>query len=122
MSYAPTIEKKPPILKIILYIAIALIILYYSILIFTSKPQVTLEFQRRLDSLTLVTTQLQHQQKFYDSIISTSELKVKQLDERLDSIKEKTIIIKEYYHEKSTAADSYTNTQLDSFFAKRYGY
>jgi peptidoglycan hydrolase CwlO-like protein len=80
------------------------------------------DFKAQLDSLQKVTVTLQKQQKSYDSIISLEEKKIQEIDYQIDNIKEKTTIIKEYYHEQSKAADSYTPTQLDSFFSKRYGY
>lgn len=122
MSYIPTIEKKISIFKIMQYIAVGIIILYLSIQLFTTKREISSNFKAQLDSLQKVTVALQKQQKSYDSIISSEEQKIKELDYQLDNIKEKTTIIKEYYHEQSKAADSYTPTQLDSFFAKRYGY
>lgn len=122
MSYIPTIEKKISIFKIMQYIAVGIIILYLSIQLFTTKREISSNFKAQLDSLQKVTVALQKQQKSYDSIISSEEQKIKELDYQIDNIKEKTTIIKEYYHEQSKAADSYTPTQLDSFFAKRYGY
>ena len=122
MSYIPTIEKKISIFKIMQYIAVGIIILYLSIQLFTTKREISSNFKAQLDSLQKVTVALQKQQKSYDSIIYSEEQKIKELDYQIDNVKEKTIIIKEYYHEQSKAADSYTPTQLDSFFAKRYGY
>jgi len=122
MTYIPTIEKKISIFKIMQYIAVGIIILYLSIQLFTTKREISSNFKAQLDSLQKVTVALQKQQKSYDSIISSEEQKIKELDYQIDNIKEKTTIIKEYYHEQSKAADSYTPTQLDSFFAKRYGY
>jgi cell division protein FtsB len=117
-----TIKNWLPIVKIIQYIAIVIIILYFAIQLLTTKREISSNFKAQLDSLQKVTVALQKQQKSYDSTISLEEEKIKELDYQLDHIKEKTTIIKEYYHEQSKAADSYTPTQLDSFFAKRYGY
>jgi hypothetical protein len=117
-----TINNYLPIVKYIVYIAIVIIILYFSIQLLTSKKEISSDFKAQLDSLQKVTVALQKQQKSYDSVIYSEEQKIKELDYQIDNIKEKTTIIKEYYHEQSKAADSYTPTQLDSFFAKRYGY
>lgn len=122
MSYSSTIEKKLSILKIIQYIAVVIVILYFLIQLITIKREISVDFKNKLDSLQKVTVTLQKQQKSYDSMISSEEQKIKELDYQIDNIKEKTTIIKEYYHEQSKAADSYTPTQLDSFFSKRYGY
>ena len=117
-----TTKNWMPIVKIMQYIAVGIIILYLSIQLFTTKREISSNFKAQLDSLQKVTVTLQKQQKSYDSIIYSEEQKIKELDYQIDNVKEKTIIIKEYYHEQSKAADSYTPTQLDSFFAKRYGY
>ena len=117
-----TIKNWLPIVKIIQYIAIVIIVLYSAIQLLTSKREISGDFKAQLDSLQKVTVALQKQQKSYDSTISLEEEKIKELDYQIDHVKEKTTIIKEYYHEQSKAADSYTPTQLDSFFAKRYGY
>jgi hypothetical protein len=117
-----TIKNWLPIVKIIQYIAIVIIVLYFAIQLLTSKIEISGDFKAQLDSLQKVTVALQKQQKSYDSTISLEEEKIKELDYQIDNVKEKTTIIKEYYHEQSKAADSYTPTQLDSFFAKRYGY
>ena len=122
MSYIPTAEKKLAIFKIIQYIAVVIVLLYFAIQLLTTNKEISSNFKAQLDSLQKVTVALQKQQKSYDSTISLEEEKIKELDYQIDHVKEKTTIIKEYYHEQSKAADSYTPTQLDSFFAKRYGY
>ena len=57
-----------------------------------------------------------------DSSIKVYETEVKAIDFQVDNIKEKTTIIREFYHEKSTAASTYNSTQIDSFFKARYNY
>jgi peptidoglycan hydrolase CwlO-like protein len=104
------------------YIAIVIIVLYFAIQLFTTNKEISSDFKAQLDSLQKVTVTLQKQQKSYDSTLLIEQEKIKELDYQIDNAKEKTTIIKEYYHEQSKAADSYTPTQLDSFFAKRYGY
>ncbi len=61
-------------------------------------------------------------QQQIDSTIHVYETEVKQVDDKIDNIKEKTTIIKEYYHEISQQVNNYTLTELDSFFKKRYNY
>lgn len=117
-----TIKNWLPIVKIVSYIALGIILLYFAIQLLTTKREISSDFKAQLDSLQKVTVALQKQQKSYDSTISVEQEKIKELDYQIDHVKEKTTIIKEYYHEQSKAADSYTPTQLDSFFAKRYGY
>lgn len=117
-----TTNNTLPIVKNIAYIALAIIVLYFAIQILTSKPKLPIDIQNKLDSLELVTKTLVKQQHQYDSTIKLQQAIIDQLDFEIDHVQEKTTIIKEYYHEQSKAADNYTPTQLDSFFAKRYGY
>ena len=117
-----TIKNWMPIIKIMQYIAVVIVILYFSIQLLTTKREISIDFKAQLNSLQKVTVALQKQQKSYDSVIYSEKQKIIELDYQIDHIKEKTTIIKEYYHEQSKATDSYTPTQLDSFFAKRYGY
>ena len=107
--------------KLFLYIALGLTALYFFIALVTPKPQIPEDFQRKLDSLNLVTKQLKEQQLSYDSAITADEKKIEEIDFQIDHVKEKTTIIKEYYHEQGKAVNNFTSTQLDSFFAKRYG-
>jgi vacuolar-type H+-ATPase subunit I/STV1 len=117
-----TIKNWLPFVKIIQYIAVVIIVLYFAIQLLTTNREISINFKAQLDSLQKVTVTLKKQQKTYDSTLLIEQEKIKELDYQIDNVKEKTTIIKEYYHEQSKAADSYTPTQLDSFFAKRYGY
>jgi len=117
-----TIKNWLPFVKIIQYIAVVIIVLYFAIQLLTTNREISINFKAQLDSLQKVTVTLKKQQKTYDSTLLIEQEKIKELDYQIDNAKEKTTIIKEYYHEQSKAADSYTPTQLDSFFAKRYGY
>lgn len=80
------------------------------------------ELQATIDSLTNVNKTLVERQKQIDSTIQLYETQVKEVDNKIDHIKEKTTVIREYYHEQSQAASSYTPNQIDSFFKQRYGY
>lgn len=108
--------------KFFLYIALGLTALYFFIALVTPKPQIPEDFQRKLDSLNLVTKQLKKQQLSYDSSIKADEEKIAEIDFQIDNVKEKTTIIKEYYHEQGQAVNGFTSSQLDSFFANRYGH
>ena len=108
--------------KFFLYIVLGLVALYYFILLVTPKPQISADFQAKLDSLSKVTDSLEKQIIKHDIEIQHQVSMIDVLDRQIDNVKESKTIIKEYYHEQSKAADNYTHTQLDSFFAKRYGY
>jgi hypothetical protein len=108
--------------KQIAYVIVGLFLLYGIIWIATRKPQIPADIKATIDSLTNVNKQLIEHQKQIDSTIHVYEAEVKQVDYQIDNIKEKTTIIKEYYHEQSQQVNNYTPTELDSFFKARYNY
>ena len=117
-----TAKKYLPIAKKVLYIVLGLVALYYFILLVTPKPQISADFQAKLDSLSKVTDSLEKQIVKHDIEIQHQISLIDVLDHQIEGVKESKTIIKEYYHEQSKTADNFTHTQLDSFFAKRYGY
>ena len=75
-----------------------------------------------IDSLNKVNAQLIEHQKQIDSAIREDAKKAEELDAQIHNIKEKTTIIKEYYHEISDKVTHYDAVQIDSFFKSRYNY
>lgn len=108
--------------KQILYIIGGVLLLYGIIWITTSRPQMPVEYKRTIDSLTNLNRALVERQNKIDSVIELYETKVDQVDFQIDNIKEKTTIVREYYHEVGQQAGKYTPTQVDSFFKARYEY
>ena len=108
--------------KQILYFILGLILLHTIILLATRKPQMPADLKATIDSLTNANKQLIEHQKQIDSTIAVNEAEVKQIDHQIDNIKEKTTIIKEYFHDVSQQVDHYDVTQVDSFFKARYNY
>lgn len=108
--------------RYILYGIGGLVILYFLIYLFSPKPQMPTEYKAIIDSLTVANKELEAKQLQIDSSIQVYEKEVEAIDFQVDHIKEKTTIIREYYHEQSAAASAYTPTQLDSFFRNRYNY
>ena len=108
--------------KIVLYVIGALVLLYGVIWITTRKPQMPADIKAIIDSLTNANKQLIEHQKQIDSTINVYETEVNKVDLEINSIKEKTTIVREYYHEVSEQATHYTPTQVDSFFKNRYNY
>ena len=108
--------------KIGLYVIGGLIVLFGIIWLTTRQPQMPADIKATIDSLTNVNKQLVEHQKQIDSTINAYEAEVEQVDFQLDNIKEKTTIVREYYHEVSGQASHYTPTQVDSFFKARYKY
>jgi hypothetical protein len=108
--------------KYALYGAIGLFALYGFIFIVSLKPNMPAEIKAQIDSLNAVNKQLIERQKQIDSTIKVYEAEVEQVDFQIDNIKEKTTIIREYYHEVGQQASQYNPTQVDSFFKARYNY
>jgi len=108
--------------KIGLYIIGGLLVLFGLLWITTRKPQMPANIKATIDSLININKQLIEHQKQIDSTIDAYKAKVKQVDNQIDHIKEKTTIIREYYHEVSQQTEQYTPTQVDSFFKDRYKY
>lgn len=108
--------------KQIVYVIVGLFLLYGIIWVATRKSQIPADIKATIDSLTNVNKQLIEHQKQIDSTIHIYEAEVKQVDYAIDHVKEKTTVIKEYYHEISQQVDNYTPTELDLFFKARYNY
>jgi len=104
------------------YVVAAVFALYSFILLFTPKPQIPANIKATLDSLTAVNQQLIEHQKQIDSTIADYKEEVNQIDNRVNNIKEKTTIVREYYREVGQQVTQYTPTQIDSFFKSRYNY
>jgi len=108
--------------KTILKVICGLLFLYIFILIATRKPKIPSDIKSTIDSLTNINKQLLKKQKQIDSTIAVYEIKVNEVDFQIDNIKEKTTIIREYYHEVGQQTDKYTPSQIDLFFKIRYNY
>lgn len=116
------IKKNEPKIKLGLYVVVGLLFLLSIIWITTRKPQIPADIKATIDSLTNVNKQLLEKQNQIDSTIAVYGIKVNEVDFQIDNIKEKTTIVREYYHEVGQQAGKYTPTQIDSFFKVRYNY
>lgn len=108
--------------KELTYVIGSLLLLYAFLLVSTRQPQMPVEYKRAIDSLTNLNKALMEHQSKIDSSIEVYEEKISQVDFQIDNIKEKTTIVREYYHEVGQQAGKYTPTQVDSFFKARYKY
>jgi len=104
------------------YIIIGLWLVYGTVWLSTRQPKMPADIKATIDSLTDVNKQLLEKQKQIDSTIKVYETEISQIDSRVDNIKEKTTIVREYYHEVGQQVGKYTPTQIDSFFKARYNY
>jgi hypothetical protein len=80
------------------------------------------EMKATIDSLTKANAALAIHQAKLDSTIAANEAEVHKVDLEIHNIKEKTTVIKEYYHEISQQVNHYDASQVDSFFKARYNY
>ena len=121
-NYNTVLELLDKYKKHILYVIVGILLLFSIIWLSVRQPQMPKEYKDAIDALNKANKELVERQKQLDSTIQVYENEVKQVDNQIDNIKEKTTIIKEYYHEQSVAASNYTPTQVDSFFKARYNY
>jgi hypothetical protein len=103
-----------------LYIAGGILLVYLMIYFLTPKPPMPIDYRESIDALVQSNNELIKHQGQIDSIIIIYSAKVDSVDNKIDSVKEKTIIIKKYYHEVSARVDTFQVSQLDSFFNARY--
>lgn len=116
------LEKYKQQIMIGLYITVGLFVMYWMIYLFTPKPQIPDEIKKQLGEVNKVVTEMQLSQKKYDNLLVEQSKISTELDAKISNIKEKVVIIREYYREKSAAVDKYTPTQIDSFLKNRYNY
>lgn len=96
--------------------------LYFVILYFVQGWGLPKDIRNELNKIDSLTRVLREEQNRFDSVITRQENYVKELDDKLKSIREKTTVIKQYYMDQQSQAEKYTPTQVDSFFQKRYSY
>jgi hypothetical protein len=78
--------------------------------------------QNVIDSAAKDNVDLQAKQSTLDSIAHSIDDKLNVLDGKLNKVKNKETIIREYYHDRISKPGSYTPQQVDSFFKDRYNY
>ena len=78
--------------------------------------------QHAIDSLTTEIAKLDSQHVKKDSVITVYKDSIVYVDKAIETEKTKYVHIKHKYDEIRTNVAHYTPTQLDSFFAKRYGH
>ena len=108
--------------KTVIKIAFALFLLYWIIYILTPNIKMSADSKEKIDALNIQIDSLESGQKRLDENIKVFNQEIIKVDKKISNIKQEKTIIKEIYHEKITDVDNYTDDELDSFFAKRYGY
>ena len=111
-----------PTTKKIVYVIAVLSAIICVILLFTLIPKQDSDLKKKIEDLEEQSKKLQQQQLSYDSLIRDQQGVIETLDYKIHNIKEKTTVIKEYYIKQQERVDTFTNTQIDSFFKVRYKY
>jgi exonuclease VII small subunit len=108
--------------KWMIQIVFGLFLFYWLIFFLTPKIRMSEIERNQMDSLNTIIKSIHENQLKLDSSIGIYNKEIELIDDRLQKIKSERTIIKEIYHEEIDRVSSYTDYQLDSFFAKRYGY
>jgi hypothetical protein len=105
-------------------IFICALLVYVGIYLFTKRSTLTepIDVLRRIDSLKKENIKLLQVQKELDSMDKVYSVYIDLLDDKIDSINQKTIIIKEYYHDIIVKTKEYFPKEVDSFLKTRYKY
>ena len=106
--------------KSILKGIVGLFILYWVIYVLTPTMQMSVQEKQKIYSLNLVIRDIYKEQQKLDSTIAEYNEKIDAVDNHIDKIKGQKTIIKEIYHEEINRVDTYTDNDVDSFFANRY--
>jgi septal ring factor EnvC (AmiA/AmiB activator) len=105
-------------------LAILLAIVY--VIWFLLKPNASTKidntYKKDIDSLTKVIENVEKKQEILYQEIKNLNDDISQTDVKISNIKQQKTIVKQIYHEKINAVDTYNDAELDSIFAKRYYY
>jgi predicted PurR-regulated permease PerM len=108
--------------KFILSAAFALFIIYWLMFFLTPKVEMSVESKQKIDSLTTYVKEIEREQAELDDKIDVFGQEVNNIENNITKIKSQKETIREIYHEKINSVNTYTDVQLDSFLANRYGY
>jgi hypothetical protein len=97
-----------------------LFILYWLIFFLTPKIEMSVGEKAQIDSLNNVVKNIYKEQQKLDSSIVVYNKKIDEVDNHIYKIKGQKTIIKKIYYEEINRVDSYTDNNIDSFFANRY--
>jgi len=105
-----------------LLILVAVVITAWFLLKPNSSTKIDNSYKKDIDSLTKVIENVEKKQEILYQEIKNLNEDISKTDVRISNIKQQKTIVKQIYHEKINAVDTYNDTELDSIFAKRYYY
>jgi predicted PurR-regulated permease PerM len=108
--------------KFILSTVFALFVIYWLMFFLTPKVEMSVESKQKIDSLTTYVKEIEKEQAELDDKIDVFGQEVNNIENNITKIKSQKETIREIYHEKINSVNTYTDVQLDSFLANRYGY
>ena len=111
-------------MRFLVFIILGFLIIYVGISLFTKKEKIKepIVITMNLDSLKRENQKLSIEQKRFDSVNAIFHMNIERIDSKLDTLKLRTVVIKEYYHDAAEKSNKYTFKQIDSFFKRRYKY
>lgn len=107
-------------IKPILIGILVLVILYFVIVLFTKKPQISDNSSKKLDSLTNVINLAEDSIIISKNIIVNLKDSIEVLQQDKNKINTKINNITTYYETKINNVDHYNNDSLEKFFTNRY--
>ena len=105
-----------------LVILLAIIYVIWFLLKPSASTKIDNSYKKDIDSLTKVIENVEKKQEILYQEIKNLNDDILQTDVKISNIKQQKTIVKQIYHEKINAVDTYNDTELDSIFAKRYYY
>jgi vacuolar-type H+-ATPase subunit I/STV1 len=106
--------------KTLIKAAVGIFILYWVIYVLTPTMKMSVQEKQKIDSLNIIIKDIYKEQQKLDSSIAEYNNKIDEVDNHIDKIKGQKTIVKEIYHEEINRVDTYTDNDVDSFFANRY--
>ena len=108
--------------KTIVFIVFGVFILYWMMYVITPNVKMSAESKAKIDSLNNNIKKYEEENKKLDSTIVMYIEQISKIDSAINNIKKQKTIIKEFYHEKIISVDTFSRSQVDDFFTKRYGH
>ena len=105
----------------ILKILLVIFLVYWLMFVLTPSVKMSAESKAKIDSLNANIIKYEDKNKKIDTMISVYNTEIRKIENMISNIKQEKTIIKEFYHETIISIDTFSRSQIDSFFAKRYG-
>jgi hypothetical protein len=96
-------------------------LIYWLMFILTPSVKMSAESKAKIDSLNANIKKYEEENKKIDTAIALYNTEIHKIDNIISNIKQEKTIIKEFYHETIISIDTFSRSQIDSFFTKRYG-